>query len=126
MQLCCTGRESSSCDDVADGGLPLRPKGAAALLHWEGESHLLQSAQRNSNRRQTGDSCCDRREPRLCCTGKESLICCRVHSVTPTDDRRGTHAATEGAVALLHRKGEPRPLLDVQMRFEMTALGFGL
>ncbi|RXN22096.1 hypothetical protein ROHU_023603 [Labeo rohita] len=31
----------------------MRPKGAAALLHREGESHLPRSTQRNSNRRGT-------------------------------------------------------------------------
>ncbi|RXN20092.1 hypothetical protein ROHU_007151 [Labeo rohita] len=75
MRLCCTGRESPPCDDVSGGGPPLRPKGATALLHREGEPRPPPSTQCNF-RRQTEGSHCDRREPWPCCTGRGSPVRC--------------------------------------------------
>ncbi|RXN26148.1 hypothetical protein ROHU_021082 [Labeo rohita] len=87
-------------------GLSLHPKGAAALLHRKGESPLRLNTKRGLMPRMEG-SHCNRRELRLCCTGRESPPCDDVSGVEPP-------LQSKGAVALLHREGEPRPPLSTQ------------
>ncbi|RXN20091.1 hypothetical protein ROHU_007150 [Labeo rohita] len=66
-RLCCTGKESPTCHGVRsvtpnDGGIMLRPKGAAALLHRKGESPLRLNTKRGLMPRMEG-SHCNRRGP---------------------------------------------------------------
>ncbi|RXN13830.1 hypothetical protein ROHU_028927 [Labeo rohita] len=77
------------------------------MLHRKGEPSPMLDEPKRFGTEWWRDSHCDRRELRLCCTGSESPPCDDVSGVEPP-------LQPKGAVALLHREGEPRPPLSTQ------------
>ncbi|RXN14129.1 hypothetical protein ROHU_009214 [Labeo rohita] len=119
-------------------GLSLLPKGAAGLLHREGEPRPPPSTQRNFRRQMEG-SHCDQREPlhwkgepgpmldkpkRFVTSGGGTLTATEGSFGSAAPGKRvplatmyrarGAPLRPKGAVALLHREGEPYPPLSTQ------------